>query len=112
EEPPGERVPERRMAALLDDPAELGDRSVAEAASVLPDEQITAAREQKPPPAGAHVWVEEQAADFRRAFEVGRQAQLAVVDGLAELRAPLRQGADVIAVESLRDPDLAEYLAG
>ena len=75
------------MAGFVHDAAKLGQRSVAEARAMLLHEQIAAAREQRAPAAGAQLGMEEQAADFGRAFEVGGQRQRLVAEGLAELRA-------------------------
>ena len=61
---PGERVPEGRVAGLVHHAAKLGQHAVAEARAMQLDEQIAAAREQRAEAAGAHLGMEEQAADL------------------------------------------------
>src|SRR3982751_1556074 len=56
--------------------------------------------------------MEEQAADFRRAFEIGCQRQRLVAEDLAELGTALGQRTQMVAVKGLDDTDLAEHLAG
>ena len=81
-------------------------------AAMLLHEQIAASGEQRAPAAGAHLRVQEQAADLGRSFEIGGERKALVAEGLAELGAGLGQCADVIAVEGLDHADLAEHLAG
>ena len=75
EEAAGEPVPERRAAGLVDDAAQFGQDAFAEAGAVGADEQVAAAREQEPEPAGALAGMEEQAADFARPFEIGGERE-------------------------------------
>ena len=112
EEAAGEPIPERRVAGFIHHAAKLGEGSIAEPRAVQLHEHIAASCEQRAPAAGAHFGMEEQAADLRRAFEIGGQAEHLVAERLAELRAGLGEGADVVAVEGLHDPDLPEHLAG
>ena len=90
-----------QLAALVHHSAKLGQRALAEAPAMLADEQIAAAREQRAPAAGALAGMEEQAADFRRALEVGGQGQQLVAEGLAELGAGLGQRAQMVGIEGL-----------
>src|SRR5215213_4330724 len=56
--------------------------------------------------------MQEQSAHFRRTFEIGRQRQQLVAEGLPKLRAGLRVRAEVVGIEGLLDADLPEHLAG
>ncbi len=112
EEAAGDRVPERRAAGLVDDAAQLGQHLVGEAVAVPPDEQIAAAREQHAEPARALGRVEEQAADFRAALEIGAERQHLGAEGAAELGRGLGERADPVGIERLLGADPAEDLAG
>src|SRR5699024_9177194 len=107
-----ERVPERRIAGLVHHPAELGQGTIAEALAMELHEQVAAPSEQPAPATGADLRVEEQPADFGAAFKIGGQAQHLVAEGLAEFRAALGEGAEMVTVEGLADADLPEHLAG
>ena len=105
-------IPEGRTARFVDDAAQLGQDAVGKARAVRADEQVAAAREQQPEPAGALAGVEEQAADLARALEVGGERQHLGAKGAAELAAVLGQRAEPVAVERVLLADVGEHLAG
>src|SRR5262245_18935743 len=85
---------------------------LAEACAMQRDEQVAAACKQSAEASGTSRRVKEQAANFRAAFKVGGERQGLVAEGFGELRAGLGERAQMIGVEGLDDPDLAEDLAG
>ena len=112
EEAAGDPVPEMRAAALVDDAAQFGERPVGEAVAVKLDEKVAAPGEQHAQPAGALGRVEEEAAHFRAALEIGAQCQHLVAEGLAERLRCLGDRADPIGIEGAFIADLGEDLAG
>jgi len=75
-------------------------------------EQVTAAGQQRAPPAGAHLRVKEQPPNLRRSLEIGGERKQLVVERLAEFGARLGKRAQMIGVERLGYADLPEHLAG
>ena len=79
---------------------------------MLTDIEIAAAREQKAQPLGAFAGVEEQAADFGRSFQIGREGEHFGAECAAQFPAVLGQGAEAVGIERVLLPDFAEELAG